>query len=79
MDIQKLNAFTGINQIQTRNLVSQSKQASQMIDKLSGEEENMINTQFSHPSPKALELYRATGEARVEQPQSKGINIDFRV
>lgn len=78
MSINNISAFKGTSQIQTRNMTAQAK-AFAKTDALSNEEERMIGTHFKQASPKVLELYRVTGEARTEQPQSKGLNIDFKV
>lgn len=46
---------------------------------LSDEELNMIQDKFPKGKNKELELYMSSGHSRVENPGSRGNNLDFRV
>ena len=64
-----------------RNNLAEAAQAGKIDDQmqLSGDEEQMITNQFKAPSTRVLEVYSANGAMRTEQPQAKGLNIDFTV
>jgi hypothetical protein len=54
-------------------------QAVQQQSKLSQAEQRMISDQFPKGSNKKLELYMASGSSRMENPDARGNNLDYRV
>jgi|AACY02.3.fsa_nt_gi hypothetical protein len=75
MNIQHNPNISGLRpSLRSASVAQPQKQAG-----LSGDEKQLIGRQFKAASPRVLELYASNGESRVEQPQAKGRNIDFRV
>ena len=74
MDIRKVGF---VSRQQSVNSASRAKPAASA--KLSQEEMSMIKEKFPASDNGKLKLYLATGGHKMENPNARGNNLDFRV
>lgn len=74
----KLNTINTIENAQSLYKSDKGAQLSNLTP-LSGDEQSLIQEQFPRGSNRRLELYMASGGTKVEVPEAKGRNFDFRV
>lgn len=74
----KLNTVKSLAQAQNVYQTSNFNSLSN-LKPLSSAEENLIQEQFPQGQNKRLELYLSNGSSRMEIPEAKGRNLDFRI
>jgi len=62
-----------------QSLYKSGKSGLSNLKPLSSDEQALIHEQFPQGSNHRLELYMSNGNSRMEMPESKGRNFDFRV
>jgi hypothetical protein len=62
-----------------QSLYKSGKNGLSNLKPLSSDEQALIHEQFPLGSNRRLELYMSNGNSRMEMPESKGRNFDFRV
>jgi len=62
-----------------QSLYKSGKNGLSNLNLLSSDEQALIHEQFPLGSNRRLELYMSNGNSRMEMPESKGRNFDFRV
>ncbi|TNE71805.1 hypothetical protein EP331_08490 [bacterium] len=74
----KLNVIRSIENAQAQYKTNKTMSLSN-LSPLSSDEKMLIQEQFPYGANKKLELYLANGNSRMENPEAKGRNFDFRV
>ncbi len=81
MNLTKVQAFQNTAQLSGSSSMKRLQQVAEMAtgNDLSSAERNMISSEFPFGQNKKLELYMASGNSRMENPDARGHNLDFRV
>lgn len=74
----KLNTINIIENAQSLYKGDKGAQLSKLTP-LSSDEQSLIQEQFPRGLNRRLELYLSSGGTKVEVPEAKGRNFDFRV